>query len=96
VSSGALEAISVAEAALLVAVLAVALIRIRRALMLISGMLKTFAEGVLGVEHDLSQVGPGARRVNAPLKAAVGAMPGLTQLAEDEARHRRARRGSGY
>jgi hypothetical protein len=89
-SNSVLEAISVLEAVLLVAVLGLALLRIRLHLLAISGGLKLLAEGVLAVERDLSQIGPAARKVNAPLRAIIAALPATARLAEDAAQARYA------
>lgn len=89
-SNSVLEAISVIEAVLLVAVLGLALLRIRMHLLAIAGGLKLLAEGVLAVEHHLSQIAPSARKVNEPLRAIVAALPPTARLAEDAARSRYA------
>jgi hypothetical protein len=91
-SSSALEALSVVEAVLLVAVLALALLRIRVHLRGISQGLKVLAEGVLAVERDLSKIGPLARSANEPLRTIVAALPGIAQGAEAEAARVRAGR----
>ena len=84
-SSSALEALSVVEAVLLVAVLAAALLRLRVHLQAISNGLKVVAEGVLAVERDLSAIGPLARSANAPLGTIVSALPSIAAGAEREA-----------
>jgi small neutral amino acid transporter SnatA (MarC family) len=82
-SNAALEAFSVLEAVLLVAVLGLALLRLRMRLLGIAGGLKLLAEGVTAVEHDLSGIGPAAEAVNEPLRALIEAAPTMTQLAEN-------------
>jgi hypothetical protein len=92
-STSTLAALTIVEAALLVAVLAAALLRLRVHLQAIAAGLKVVAEGVLGVESDLSQIGPLARGANAPLSTIVSALPDIAAGAEREAvRVRAARR----
>lgn len=91
-SSSLLEALSVVEAVLLVAVLAAALLRLRVHLTAISKGLKVLTEGVLAVERDLSQIGPLARSANKPLGTIVSALPSIAAGAEAEATRVRAAR----
>jgi hypothetical protein len=82
VSSHLLIAFSVIEAVLLVAVLAVALIQVRRRLQTIGTGLGVLAELVGSVEGDLRLIAPTVPQVNAPLRDIVGALPQIAAMAE--------------
>lgn len=78
-----LIALSVAEALLLVIVLAVALIRISRLLRSISTTLGKIAFGVRAIEKQASAIGPGVGEVNEELKLMAGALTAATKRAEE-------------
>lgn len=82
VSSNLLIAFSVIEAVLLVAVLAVALIAVRRRLQTINAGLTVLAELVGSVEGDLRLIAPTVPQVNAPLRDIVRALPSIASMAE--------------
>jgi hypothetical protein len=82
-STDAYIALSVLEAVLLVAVLAVALIQVRRRLENIAGGLETLGGALASIERDhLSLIGPAVAKINDPLSAIVGALPGIAEKAE--------------
>jgi len=78
--------LSVVEAVLLVVVLALALIRITQRLNEIATGLEALGSSLGGVEQDLARIGVVAPKINAPLKAIVGALPGIAEKAETVAR----------
>ena len=85
-STELLIALSVVEAVLLVVVLAVALIVVERRLRRISGALTTLGSALGGVEEQLSGLGPAVLKINAPLEAITGALPGIAGKAAIVAR----------
>ena len=78
--------VSVVEAALLVVVLAIALIRISQKLTSIASDLTTLGSALGGVEKDLGLIGVVAPKINGPLSVIVGALPGIAHKAEAVAR----------
>lgn len=81
-SSTLLVLLSVVEAVLLVAVLALALIKIRIGLLKVAGHLTVLAELVDAVEADLRLINPTVPQVNAPLRDIVAALPSIASMAE--------------
>lgn len=78
--------LSVAEAVVLVLVLAVALIQLRRRLTTIANALGTLGSALGGIEGQLQMIRPATAAINAPLRAIVGALPGIATKAETVAR----------
>lgn len=78
--------LSVVEAALLVAILAVALIRIRQRLEAIAAALGTLGGALASIEKDLLLIRVAVPTINRPLEAIVGALPGIAEKAEIVAR----------
>ncbi len=85
-STNLLIILSVAEAVVLVAVLAVALVQVRRRLTTIANALGTLGSDLGGIEGQLRMIGPAAAAINSPLRAIVGALPGIAEKAETVAR----------
>ena len=81
-STSLLILLSVVEALALVAVLAVALVRIRIRLLDVAALLTTLAELVGSVERDLRLIAPTVPKVNAPLRDIVAALPSIAGMAE--------------
>ena len=74
--------LSVLLAAVVVAVLALALIEIRRRLMRISGGLATLAGALEGVEAEhLRPLEPAVTAINAQFDTILGALPGIARKA---------------
>jgi len=81
-SSHALIALSVALALVVIAVLAGALILVRRGLESISGNLATLAGALEGVEAEhLRPLEPAVRAINAQFDVILGALPGIAAKA---------------
>lgn len=72
---------SIAEGALLVLVLAIALTQVRRRLTVIANKLATLGEALGGVERVTALVSWGAENLNIPLRVIVGALPDLVKNA---------------
>lgn len=85
-SEATLILLTVVEAVVLVLVLAVALLRIRRRLVNIAEALGTLGSALGGIEGRLALIRPAAAKINAPLRAIVGALPGIAEKAEIVAR----------
>lgn len=85
-STDAYIALSLAEAGLLVLVLAIALIRIRQHLDAIAAGLSTLGGALGGIEGDLQLIGIAVPPINEPLTAIAGALPGIANKAEQVAR----------
>jgi hypothetical protein len=81
-STHALVALSVALAVVVVAVLAGALILVRRGLESISGNLATLATALEGVEAEhLRPLEPAVKAINAQFDVILGALPGIAAKA---------------
>ncbi|MGI8593022.1 MAG: hypothetical protein ACR2ML_01390 [Solirubrobacteraceae bacterium] len=80
-STELLIALSVVEAVLLVVVLGLALFLIERRLRRISGVLSELGGALQGVEGHLGRLGPAVLKINSPLQAIVGALPGIAEKA---------------
>lgn len=74
--------LSLAEAVLLVVVLAVALVRIRQRLDGIGAGLATVASLLGSVERDVRPLGDVVPTINGPLSAIAGALPGIAAKAK--------------
>ena len=75
-------AVTVAEGALLIMVLAFALMRVRRRLVAIASGLATLGSSLGGIERDLRILDVVVPQINAPLAAIAAAMPGIAGKAE--------------
>jgi len=81
-SSGTYVLLSVALAALVILVLAVALIRIRQGLTAISEGLATLASALAGVESEhLRPLEPAVKAINAQFDVILGALPEIGRKA---------------
>ncbi|MGI8749540.1 MAG: hypothetical protein ACR2J6_03170 [Thermoleophilaceae bacterium] len=78
--------LSVAEAVVLVVVLALALIRISQRLNEIASGLQALGSALGGVEKNLALIGVVAPKINGPLSDIVDALPGIAAKAETVAR----------
>jgi len=87
-STTTLVILTVTEVLLLVIVLALYLIVLTKRLRTIGDTLGTVAFGVRAVESQVSQIQPGARRVNRVLDEIGGALPGVADKAERLAERR--------
>ena len=89
-STSLLIALSVAEAAVLVVVLALALIEIRRRLTAIAEGLSTLGAALTSVESEhLRPLAPAVRAINDQFSAIIGLMPGVAEKAATVAAHAR-------
>ena len=95
-STTTLYILSVAEAVVLVVVLALALIEIRRRLLDISEGLGTLGEALTGVEAEhLKPLRPAVEAINSQFDGIIGLMPGVARKAGIVAAHTsNGRRGS--
>jgi hypothetical protein len=81
-STSLLIVLSVAEAVVLVVVLALALIEIRRRLLSISSGLATLSGALEGVEAEhLAPLGPAVEAINSQFEIIVGALPEIGRKA---------------
>ncbi|MDP9227933.1 MAG: hypothetical protein M3M99_02635 [Actinomycetota bacterium] len=91
-STSTLIVLSVAEAVLVVVVLALALIDIRRRLLRIAAGLDTLGGALTGVEAEhLRPLRPAVEAINAQFAGIIGLMPGVADNAAIVAAHARKR-----
>ncbi|MDQ4144038.1 MAG: hypothetical protein M3198_09905 [Actinomycetota bacterium] len=81
-STTTLVVLTVVETVLLVIVLALYLIILTKRLRSIADTLGTVAFGVRAVESQVSQIGPGTRRLNAVLTDIATALSGVAEKAD--------------
>ena len=88
-SDDALIVLSVVLAVVVVAVLALALIEVRRGLMRISEGLAALNSALQGVESEhLRPLGPAVKAINAQFDVILGALPGIARKASIVAERR--------
>jgi hypothetical protein len=88
-SDDALIVLSVVLAVVVVAVLALALIEVRRGLMRISAGLAALNSALQGVESEhLRPLGPAVKAINAQFDVILGALPGIARKASIVAERR--------